>query len=320
MNNIDYLIISNTKDYSTDFICHGLLERGLSYLRINRDQFLEYDINLDIDTLNMTIVLDEKEYKIDKSLKAIYFRAPVFYRTMNREYSLDEQVYRSQWSSFIRNLVIYEDTKWINNPVDIYKSENKLYQLKIAKELGFKIPKSVVTNSNSIEHINLEERYVVKSIDTAFFVDEQEMFTYTNIVSGEEIQESNLKLAPVFIQQYVYPKIDIRVTIIGETIFAVKILDENKEGINYDWRKQEKEALIYEQLKLPYKIKSQLFNLMDKLKLNYGGVDLIKSDGDYYFIEINPTGEWGWLNPIYDMGISDAIINFMVGLENGKNI
>lgn len=65
-------------------------------------------------------------------VNSIYFRAPVFLRTTGKAYSLEEQLKRSQWSAFIRNLIVLDKALWINYPPSVYQTENKLYQLKIA--------------------------------------------------------------------------------------------------------------------------------------------------------------------------------------------
>ena len=59
-----------------------------------------------------------------------------------KNYNLNEQLYRSQWSSFIRNLISFDKAKWINHPVSTYQAENKMYQLKCAKEIGLNVPKN----------------------------------------------------------------------------------------------------------------------------------------------------------------------------------
>lgn len=69
----------------------------------------------------MIIRIDDMEYQAEfDKIKGIYFRAPVFLRTQyKKELSLDEQLERNQWSAFLRNLIIFQNFKWINNPVDI---------------------------------------------------------------------------------------------------------------------------------------------------------------------------------------------------------
>lgn len=309
MNSIKYLIISSTIDFSTDLVCYRLLTNHKRFYRLNRDEFFKHKIEIDMQKKYMRITIDNTEYFAEfEKLKGIYFRAPVFLRTQSKKYlSLEEQLERNQWSSFLRNLIVFENAVWINNPVDVYRAENKMYQLCKAQECGFKIPKTKITNSSSIE-IDDEKQYIVKSLDTALFFDienNKEMFTYSNVVKGNELKQYDLRKAPVFIQEFLQPKIDCRVTYISNKIFAVKILKDNK-GIYGDWRFH-KEQLDYIPFNLPENIENSIKVLMNKLCLNFGGIDLVYVNGHYYFIEVNPTGEWGWLEVKTGIEISSAI-------------
>ena len=51
----------------------------------------------------------------------------------------------------------------------------------------------------------------------------------------------------------------------------------------------------YIPINLPDNIVNCCFKLIKSLELNYGAIDLVEYKGDFYFLEINPTGEWGWL-------------------------
>ena len=52
---------------------------------------------------------------------------------------------------------------------------------------------------------------------------------------------------------------------------------------------------------------------MKNLNLSFGGVDLAFSKGKYYFIEVNPTGEWGWLVKTTGYEIDKEIVNWLTG-------
>ena len=312
MNDIEYLVVSSSIDFSTDLICFELHERQKCYLRINRDKFKEYEIIYSLQNQEMRIIIDGEIYTIrNDNLKGIYFRAPVFLRA-HKKYSVNEQLYRSQWSSFIRNLVIFENAKWINHPVNTYRAENKLYQLKCAQDLGLLIPKTFVGNTLPLNIIP-DKKYIVKSLDTALFYDDlQEYFTYSSVVDGHELNASNIKDAPIILQEFIEDKIDIRVTVIGNMLFPVSIT-KNGENIYGDWRKNKKNTLQYKSESLPDVVSNKIFRLMNKLGLSFGGVDLALSNEKYFFIEVNPTGEWGWLSPYSAIPLEKAIVNELVG-------
>lgn len=312
MNDPNYLVISSTIDYSTDLICCELERRGQNYLRINRDHFSEYQILYTLQNDSLSIKMGDYAFTVTPSrLKSVYFRAPVFLRNMGKPYTLQEQLYKSQWSSFIRNLILFDSVTWVNHPVSIYGAENKLYQLKIAQRCCFPVPETYVGNTLP-KSIQPERTYIVKSLDTALFYDNgQEMFTYSTMIGGQELLNAEIRSAPIIVQEYLCDKTDIRATVIGDTIFAVSIT-KNGCNIEGDWRKNEKESLKYSPIDLPMSVQEQIKELMRKLGLHFGGIDLALVNGTYYFIEINPTGEWGWLVSTTKLPIDIAIAEFLV--------
>lgn len=310
MNSIEYLIISSTIDYAADYICLEFEKRNRNYLRINRDKFADYQICYNISNESMKIVIDKNNYLISNTnLKAIYFRAPVFYRESGRTLTLEEQLYRSQWSSFIRNLIVFDNAKWINHPVSTYRAENKMFQLKVAKDVGLSIPDTVV--ANTVEVLLEPGKYVIKALDTPLFHDQgDELFAYTIVISDEDFPKIELSNAPVLIQECLEKKIDIRVTYIGNKLYAAMILEDGK-GIDGDWRKTTKEKLQYIPIDLPNDIELKIRAYMKKLGLIFGGIDLALCDKKYYFIEVNPTGEWSWLMKSTGYQLDKSIVDWM---------
>ncbi|MNL66725.1 hypothetical protein D3C87_1912350 [compost metagenome] len=48
------------------------------------------------------------------------------------------------------------------------------------------------------------------------------------------------------------------------------------------------------------------------LGLKFGAIDLIQDEYDnFYFLEINPNGQWVWIESDTGLTISDSIINFL---------
>lgn len=317
MNNIEYLILSSTLDYSTDLICYELSNLGKNYLRLNRDCFNEYEIIYSLEDETMQIVISDEIYILsNKELKGIYYRAPVFLRS-HKHYNLDEQLSRSQWSAFLRNLIVFNNAKWINHPVQTYQAENKLFQLKIAREVGLLTPKTYVGNTLP-ENIIDKKNYIVKSLDTALFYDgEQELFTYSSVLNGNELKKSNIQNAPIIIQDCIENKIDLRVTYIEGEMFAASIT-KNGYGIDGDWRKNKKEELSYQKINLPKEVVNNITKLMQRLNLTFGGIDFALVDEKYYFIEVNPTGEWAWLKTAVNFSIDKEIVKALTTGEHTK--
>lgn len=314
MNEIEVLIISNSRDFTTDYVCIELNKRQCSYIRINRDLFNTYFVDFNIDTLEFRIGMEDNEYLIAPSkLKSIYYRAPIYLHYIPREIlSFEEQLYRSQWMAFLRNLTVFEEVKWMNNPIATFKSENKMLQLKYARQCGMICPSTRIINCS--DHINLKPKvyYAAKSLDTVILRQgKKEAFSYTNILDGNEIINSNLSYSPIVIQDNIDPKIDIRATVVGTRVFPVEIVC-NGQGIYGDWRKNKGNA-NFVSTTLPPEINKSCIELTNRLGLSFGGVDLAFSNGKYYFIEINPTGEWAWLVNSSGHRIDHAICDYLCG-------
>lgn len=306
------LIISNLHDYSTDHVIYQLEKSNAKYLRLNRDQFSEYELTL--DPINERIYGKTKriEFEINRdTLKSIYYRAPIYLRNYPKEnQKLEENISRDQWVSFIRNLLIFEDILWINNPKSTFLSENKPYQLKVAKDLGFKTPQTII--SNNIPKTDFANNIAIKTLEPCIYrINDKQTFIYTTLHKIKDLDKYDLSNIPIIIQEALIPKIDVRVTVIDKAVYAVSITKNNK-GINEDWRIH-KEDLEYNLINLPIDIENKCINLLKKLNLKFGCIDLIKHEDDYYFLEINPTGEWDWLMYNLELDIDIKISELLKG-------
>jgi len=287
----EVLLISNRFDFSTDFIAVELANQGINYIRINRDELKDYSIEFDPIKPELKAEYNDYSFTIsNKFLKSVYYRAPTFLRDIFQEgLSEEEQLIRTQWAAFVRSLCVFENVKWLNNPTDIYKAEIKPYQLFIANKLGIKIPQTMVSNVTLNSDFEFQ---AIKSIDTAIVSNgDNEGFVYTEIYKKNELDEVKYT-SPFFIQQGLVPKIDIRVTVIENDVIAIKITSDKK--IDEDWRRF-KDELTYTIFELPKAVHDFCINYTKKLNLNFGAIDLVIHNNEYYFIEINPTGEWSWL-------------------------
>lgn len=293
--NVDVLVISSIYDFSTDLVVQELEKRKVSYFRLNKENFSDYRVTIDIQNKLLEILVDGNSYIVSDTTNSVYYRQPIFLRnTPNQSLSIDEQLISSQWMGFLRSLTIFDKAKWLNPPESTYLGETKAYQLSIAREIGFNIPTTLIGN-NAARFKELGSNLIIKSLDTILLKENNDcLFTYSTVKNSIELNDGNVAAVPFTAQEYISPKIDVRVTVIGNVINAVKITKAGV-GIEEDWRTVEREKIEYTDIMLPNEIEQYCFDLLSRLKLNFGAIDLIIRNDEYIFIEINPTGEWGWL-------------------------
>lgn len=293
----EVLILSSLYDFSTDLVCLQLGKTGVEYLRLNREHFQDYRITLDPQVPNMSIHMTEQTYHISSNLKSVWFRQPVFLRnTPSEPLSTSQQLERSQWTAFLRALSVFEQVAWMNFPAKTYLAESKPYQLYIASQCGFTIPATCASNDALEVKRRFPDSAIIKSLDTVLLHDGDDcLFTYTTLNQTSEISEEAARSAPFLVQELLNDKTDLRVTLVGDSIFAVRILADG-QGIEGDWRLVPRDSLQYINMDLSSELCRQCYTLVRSLELSYAAIDLIETPEETYFIELNPTGEWGWLN------------------------
>lgn len=270
---------------------------NVPFLRLNREQLPGLRIALDPVSSTLRVEGCGLDIHADSSLRSVWYRQPVFLRnTPSRGLSIQEQLERSQWMAFLRGLSVFDSVAWMNRPQSTYLAESKPYQLRIANRIGFAVPATLVTNDVSAIQALFSEAVVIKSVDTLLIRDGDDcLFPYTTVSQSSLISDHNLASAPVLAQTYLRNKIDLRVTVVGERVFAVKIL-RNGCGIEGDWRRHPRESLQFVDAELDDATVNRCLALVQRLGLVFGAIDLIEDNDGIHFIEINPTGEWAWLS------------------------
>lgn len=78
-----------------------------------------------------------------------------------------------------------------------------------------------------------------------------------------------------------------------------------------DWRRNGA-INIYQVIEIPNRIIQLCFNLMDELNLPFGAFDFIKVGTEYFFLEVNPKGQWLWLEQFLRIPISRSVVTHMM--------
>ena len=291
------LLLTSIFDFSADLVALRLEELGESFIRINKEHLPVYRLTLDPIEPSLSIFREEKFVGSSSSFKSIWFRQPIFFRNTPPTPLLPEdQLQRSQWMAFIRAFSVFDNIRWMNWPQATYLAESKPYQLLVASRCGLQVPPTLIGNDSKKFRERYQSPIVVKSLDTVLLREGNEsLFTYTTQCNINELTEESVSAVPLIVQEFYEHKTDYRVTVIGEKVFSIKILEKGIP-VKGDWRTVPKERLEYVDIELPQKIINSCKMLIKELNLSFGAIDLLETNKGFIFLEINPTGEWGWLN------------------------
>jgi glutathione synthase/RimK-type ligase-like ATP-grasp enzyme len=293
------LLLSGLYDFSTDLVAAELAEKEVPFVRLNREQLSDCRLTLDPVAAILEVRTSSLSLNISADdLSSVLFRQPVFLRnTPGRALSLAEQLERSQWPALLRGLCVFDKARWMNHPAKTYLAESKPYQLHVASRLGFDVPSTRIGNDlRGIESAKLGNPLILKSVDTVLLRDGSDsVFTFSTIGHVDEWRDEDLYGAPVMCQKLIRHKTDLRVTIVGDAIFAARI-QENGHGIEGDWRIRPRGEIQFVPAELPTDCATLCRRLAATLGLPFAAIDLAEvEDGRIFFLEVNPTGEWGWL-------------------------
>ena len=113
----------------------------------------------------------------------------------------------------------------------------------------------------------------------------------TRLVTEEDTERLDaVRFSPVILQEYI-SGVDVRVTVVGDELFAAEI-DARRTQSPYDFRS------VFDQCRvaatgLESDDRRRILHLMRRLGLVYGALDFRRGDdGRLNFLEINPAGQW----------------------------
>lgn len=320
------LILTNKWDLTVDFVIRELHRRKHPFLRVNTEDLIAEKATITLPDLQILVSKQGKTFNLSKEIKVIWNRRPGKpYDDIpkNKRPSLAVQKFvNNQWYSWLEALQLLPGIIWINHPQNNDFMESKPRQLWLASKLGFNIPKTIITNDASDISEKFKEygNVIAKALYSPLIEEEgQDYFIFTNLINETElIDVDSFKICPTIIQQPIIPKIDYRVTVIGSNIFPVKIISASKDTVDIDWRTQ-KENITFELSEIPSQIEYLCLSYVKEAGLLFGAIDLIEQDGKFIFIEINPNGEWGWLQKPNNIPIAETLCNLMVQIDGTNN-
>ena len=225
----------------------------------------------------------------------------------------DRQFAYGEVDAAVRGLWSCTDATWVNDPERDLAASRKLWQLKVAAGLGLRIPRTCATTNPSDAQAFLEAERggaIYKP-----FGGSEEAWAETRLVERADVDNlEHVRFAPVIFQELIPGGIDIRVTVVGREVHAAQIraIDTAYE---FDFRMDCGNAPIHAH-ELPARLVERLHRLMDRFGLLYGAIDLrLAPDGDYVFLEVNPAGQWLFVELATGQPISAAMARQLLRLD-----
>ncbi|KFN42542.1 MvdC/MvdD family ATP grasp protein [Arenimonas oryziterrae] len=214
---------------------------------------------------------------------------------------------------------------WVNPLQAKLRADRKPVQLLNAKAVGLRIPKTLFSNDpEQIRGFFRQHggRAIYKPLTAACWVAEEKVHaTFTSVLTEDLLRnDASLSNAPGIYQEFLDKAYELRITVIGRSVFAAR-LDSQKDGFYLtDWRANQLDNEIQcDVYALPPEIEAKCLALMTRLGLVFGCIDIVVTPaGEYVFLEVNEMGQFIWLEDMNPgLPLLDCFVKFLISRDPG---
>ena len=276
------------------------------------DQRVMHFCNLAIgftrNTFSATLQWQDKDYNLE-AFSGVYFRM-MDYMSMPHT---DPQSLKYMGADNVKKLGLLQQqllywmdmtsVRVLNPPWTMSSNISKPYQAQLIKEAGFKIPPTCITSDKAALH-QFRQRHpalIYKSISSVRSIVKE-------LQQADQNMLDKIQYLPTQFQEKLNG-INIRVHVVGDTLFATKI---ETEVTDYRYAGRENKSATLSSFTLPKKIAESCFRLSKQLGLTLCGIDLfLNNDKEYYCFEVNPSPGYSYYQNNTGQDISGAIANWL---------
>jgi ribosomal protein S6-L-glutamate ligase RimK-like protein len=322
------LVVTSKDDLTSDYLIRRLEERGVPLFRFNTEDLLSaFDVSLLITGADSRFKIWDRVRGTaicSSDIVGAYFRKPQRPLVPLDCTDRDEQAFasrelvetlRSVWRLIPRS-------KWLNAPESLFLASNKVKQLTIAREIGFRIPETLVS-SRPTDVLTFAKRHgndvIAKAVKNGFLISRDTVsLIFTSMIESKDFDSiANCDtVVPNIIQPRLEKDCDLRITVVGDSVYPAAIRSQRHSATSIDWRTWDTVSdvdLVQETYSLPNDVADMCRELNARLDLDFSCIDMVLTkEGAFYFLEVNPNGQWAWVEEMVGLPIRDAIIDHLV--------
>lgn len=326
------LILTRRFDPEVTRVIIKLLAKGIDSVRLNvEDMSSQMRVRYIIDgTYGPAVQFTSGQRNFDSSMFPVVLLREFDNTLMGIDFSgkfknLARRFCYEQWNDSYQILTESLKAEWINKPEANLNASNRLVQLAAAREVGLNIPMTLITN-DPIAAAEFSEyndgQIVLKAVHHHSVEIENKLYSmYTRSLTKDDLSNLNdLIYAPCILQERLSKKLEMRVTVVGEKIFAAELDTRAIPNCQDDLHRCAISEIPKKAVKLSNTVEEACLKIMSTLDLKFGAFDFVLDEKDQlYFLEINPTGDWYWIEHDTNMPITDTIVSLIESLVCHSN-
>jgi ATP-GRASP peptide maturase of grasp-with-spasm system len=325
------LILSENDDYTTNDVIDWLSYRKIPFIRINDTSRINFSyLNIGYEQTDWEILVSE-EYNTNSALVKSEDITSYWYRrgfiNLHTILPKTNDATKNYLNGFLERYVNFNQKELIELMYSTLESKKhigsckdnfvtKLHNLQKAKRVGFKIPETMIISSKK-ELIIAKTKFqklITKGIKSnGFNIDFQSSIScLTQLVEMKDIEGFSDTFAPSIVQKYIEKLFELRVFYLNEKCYSAAIFSQQDEKTKIDFRNYNEEnpnrVVPY---KLPQTVEGMICDFMKTQDLKSGSIDILVSDKmEYYFLEVNPVGQFKWISKNCNFYLEKEIANY----------
>ena len=296
------LLITNSIDDTSDEIVRRVGSDRV--FRFNIDLWQDYEIQVDGDGFRLAD--PSRRCCASEQIKAAYVRKPTFNNRIDVPAGGCQEAWlRAQILTFTQEIYNWCRDAGLVRLVEkgAQRRFGKFSQLWLAKRY-FSVPQWLFVRSS--EAFRFEPPAISKPL-TAEFVEDYRML-FTTCVDPELLDSS----CPWMLQKQVEADADVTVVYVAGKCFGFSLDRRSFDGV--DWRKHvNNQKLPWHRYALTSADEDALRNFMREAHLDFGRFDFLLQGKILHFLEVNPNGQWAWLDENGSEGVFDAVVEVLTG-------
>ncbi len=318
------VINSNQDDISTMMVAKWLRHFKKPFLILFEDTEIT-EVCYDLSGKAYFRLKDDRQFNFDEISSYWYRRGQYRFRRKQKKIDGSLPFLNKQTNRFLRDeslsfsrFVDYQlSCKRSINNLNSTAKVNKLILAVVARQVGFKIPETLVTSSKEelVAFVEMHKNVITKPIETilSYTMDNHWMPMYTEELTPAIIN----KLPPVFasslFQKKIEKKYELRVFCLEREKYAMAIFSQRDRQTSVDFRNYNTDK---PNRNVPFRLPSKYSDMIDEFmkisNFNSGSFDiLVDNDNNYYFLEINPVGQFGMVSLPCNYYLEKKIAKFL---------
>ncbi len=304
------LVVTNLDDPTADVVIGELHGRGVPVVRFDSGDFpASLSVEAEITPHGIRGTLSTPTRTADLArVRSLYYRRPsgfTFPHLDGQDARFAVAQARYGLGGIIASL---PGCLYVNHPHRIGDAEFKPSGLAAAVAAGFTVPPTLITSDPDAARAFVKRHgpAVYKPLSVPLYrLDGVSCTVKVEEVTADQIDDGVAGTVHLF-QQRVPKTADVRVTVIGDQVFSVRI-----DSDLLDWR-TDYSRLSYEPVEPPPGIREALFAYLEHFGLVFGAFDFcVGPDGRWWFLECNPSGQWYWLEPETGLPMLSAMADLL---------